>query len=334
MLRPLRRTSARVCAVTDVLQIETRGGGAASWFADFRVSSGEVHYLQTGARIPLDASLLAGVLAWLTYYVPIRVRAAVRRLTQPGPKLWFTPHLPRPWYLIWNASSWIGARPAASVCDADVGFYFEDATWGAGALGNGKPVVNGACTDVSKSSVALVFEQVFGYPLAVDPREAQGELVEKSELNGAHDGRIVNTPLQPRPGYVYQRLIETGDDAFVEDLRTPCVAGEPIVVFVKRRPRCDRFANRNASVALADPRQLFSPAERAKIRAFARAMHLDWGGLDILRDRATGRLYIVDVNKTDMAPLALPFADKMRASGKLGAALDRLIRELTQESAQ
>ena len=54
-------------------------------------------------------------------------------------------------------------------------------------------------------------------------------------------------------------------------------------------------------------------------------MKLDWGGLDILRDRANGRLYVVDVNKTDMPPLALPFRDKVRAIALLGDALKRLL---------
>jgi hypothetical protein len=303
---------------------------SAFWFSGVRFRDGEVHYTITGARIPIDASFLSGVLAWLTYYVPIRIRAAICRLARPGPKVWFTPHHPRPWYLIWNASSWIGARQAASACTADVGFYFEDATWGPGASSGSTPFVNGACTDVSKSHVARVFEIVFGYPLAVDPQTSNGELVEKSEFNGAHDGRVISGSAPPREGYVYQKLIETGDQDFVEDLRTPCVAGEPVVVFIKRRLRRSRFANQNASVSLADPRQIFSPTERANIKTFARAMNLDWGGLDILRDRVSGRIYIVDVNKTDMPPLALPFADKMRAISKLGAALDRLLRDFAQ----
>jgi hypothetical protein len=304
---------------------------AMSWFADFRVRDGHVHVLQTGARIGVNASLMGAVLAWLTYYVPIRVRAAVRHALRPGPKVWFTPHAPRPWYLIWNASAWIGARPAMSACDADIAFYFEDATWGEPPRSSGPgPVLNGACTDVSKSRVAAFFEQTFGYPLAVDPVRHRGPMVEKSELNGVHDGRIVWGPAPRREGHVYQRLVETGDQDFVEDLRTPCVAGEPVVVFIKRRRRDERFANHNSSVSLGDPRRLFSPHERDCIKAFARAMNLDWGGLDILRDRRSGRLYVVDVNKTDMPPLALPFLDKMRASSKLGAALERLIRDPAQ----
>jgi hypothetical protein len=182
--------------------------------------------------------------------------------------------------------------------------------------------------------VAAVFERVFGYPLAVDPAVYNGLVVEKSELNGAHDGRVISAPQPARADRVYQRLIETGDSDYVEDLRTPCVGGEPVVVFIKRRSRHERFANHNASVALGDPLELFSHAELGRIRLFARGMQLDWGGLDILRERKSGRLYIVDVNKTDMPPLALPFLDKMRASRKLGRALEGLVRQYSQRTKQ
>jgi hypothetical protein len=105
-----------------------------------------------------------------------------------------------------------------------------------------------------------------------------------------------------------------------------------VVVFIKRRPRAERFENHNTSVSLGDPKKLFSADEIEKIGVFAREMKLDWGGLDILRDRASGRLYIVDVNKTDMPPLALPFIDKMRASRRLGLALKELVRTFRARS--
>lgn len=299
-----------------------------SWFETFSIRDGVVHYHQTGARIHLNGMLVRDVLTWLTYYVPLRLRAAVHRAFRPGPRLWFTPHVPAPWYLIWNASAWIGAREAHSPEEADAAVYFEDATWGGGVRQAGLPCINGGCTDVSKSHVAAVFERVFGYPLRIDPKAEQGLAVEKSELNGAHDGRVIDCPGRTRPGLVYQRLVETGDDECVEDLRTPCVGGEPILVFIKRRPRTDRFANYNTTVNLAEPGRLFSEEELGRIRVFLREMRLDWGGLDILRERGSGRLYIVDVNKTDMPPLALPFADKMRASQRLGRALQRLIHDV------
>jgi hypothetical protein len=299
-----------------------------SWFSEFRIHEGIVHYHQTGARIRLDGALLWDILAWSTYYLPVRALALVRRIIDPGPRLWFTPQRPPPWYLAWIASSWIGARNAPSAECADAVFYFEDATWGQGIQSGSTPSINGACTDVSKSEVARVFERVFGYPLSITPEHETGLAVEKGEINGAHDGRIIECPQSATSHRVYQRLIETGAETYVEDLRTPCIGGKPIVVFVKRRPRSERFENHNTSVSLAEPERLFSPDEIAKIGVFAREMKLDWGGLDILRDRDSGRLYIVDVNKTDMPPLALPFLDKMRASRRLGIALKALVQDL------
>ena len=51
-------------------------------------------------------------------------------------------------------------------------------------------------------------------------------------------------------------------------------------------------------------------------------MRLDWGGLDVLRHAGDGKIYIVDVNKTDMGPpLALPIKEKLSAVKTLGLAL-------------
>ena len=74
------------------------------------------------------------------------------------------------------------------------------------------------------------------------------------------------------------------------------------------------------------PEAVYSSQELAAIRRFAAAMKLDWGGLDILREHSSGRLYIVDVNKTDVGPIiALSWRDKLRSTALLAAALQRLI---------
>jgi hypothetical protein len=305
-----------------------------SWLSTFSIRDGVVHYHDTGARIRLDAALVRDVLAWLTYYVPIRLNAAIRKIFMPGPRLWFMPKPPPPWYLIWNASAWIGARAALSAETADACFYFEDATWVSESDAVSRPCINGRCRDVSKTRVGEVFESVFGYELLIDPERAEGPAVEKGELNGAHDGAIVECPTARKAGRVYQKLIETGEGDLVEDLRTPCVGGEPVLVFIKQRRRKQRFANANTDVALAEVQEVFSAAELTQIRAFVREMQLDWGGLDILRERQSGRLYIVDVNKTDMPPLKLRFFDKMKASRKLGRALQDFVRAINQQGAE
>lgn len=300
------------------------------WASDFAIQGAQVRVKKTGADVRVDPALLADIATWLTYYIPVRARAAVLAVTRPGPAIWFAPDAPRPWYLAWLAAAWAGVRFVRSPRDADAAFYFEDATTGdAPPLPAGCPAINFACTDVSKSHVAAVFEQVFGYPLAVDPAVWRGPAAEKGELNGAHDGRVVDCPRPPAAGRVYQRLIDNVADGggHIEDLRTPCIGGRPVLVFLKRRPLHDRFANYNTSVALRRPQDLFSAEELEQIAAFAAAMHLDWGGLDILRDRGTGRLYIVDVNKTDMPPLRLPWRDKIRAVAMLAEALKALVAD-------
>jgi hypothetical protein len=176
---------------------------------------------------------------------------------------------------------------------------------------------------VSKSNVARACAAAFGHPLAVDPRLHVGPAVEKSEINAAHDGRIVQCPTQPAPGRVYQRVVDNrgADPSLVEDLRTCTVGGNPVVVFIKRRPVTKRFQNTNTDVVLRTPEEVFSAAEIAQISAFTREIGLDWGGVDVLRDRTDGTLYIVDANKTDMGPpITLNLPDKLIATRKLAAA--------------
>jgi uncharacterized secreted protein with C-terminal beta-propeller domain len=73
--------------------------------------------------------------------------------------------------------------------------------------------------------------------------------------------------------------------------------------------------------------EVFSADELAAIGRFCAEMKLDWGGLDILRDKATNKIYIVDANKTDMGPpTALPIADKMAATRIMAHGLTNWIK--------
>ena len=80
------------------------------------------------------------------------------------------------------------------------------------------------------------------------------------------------------------------------DLRTPCVGGAPTVVWEKTKPEAKRFAIHNSRAVLRDPSDVYSAEEIEQIRRFTARIGLDWGGLDILRDRHDGRILIVDVN--------------------------------------
>lgn len=297
-------------------------------FAGFAWSDGRLEVLKTRVRLKVDGRLIAEVAHWTVYLVILAVAATVARLLLRAPvRVWYAPDQAGPWYLLRGAALWAGFSVAPSPSQADVAVYFDDSTRGVAPLASGLAMINVACTDISKSKVARAFNEVFGYPIEVDPRRTTGTIVEKSDRNGVHDGRILTAPVHPRDNCVYERLVDTtGADGMVHDLRTPCVGGRPVVVWDKAKPAGDRFAIHNRRAVLREPAAVFSPEEIELIARFNARMGLDWGGLDILRDRADGRLYIVDVNKTDLGPvIALSWSDKVRSMNRLSRALVRMV---------
>ena len=292
-----------------------------SVFSDFDWSWRRVRVRETGAEIPFDAALVRDV--WRGgYYI---LRESMRRPASPLPmNVAYTPRAPRPWYLLWGALRQAGLSRTAAPTDITV--HFSDLTRVDAAPPSGA-TLNGACTDISKSHVAQIFETIFGYGLSLDPSKADGPYLEKGEENGVHDAQIHHLPTEAKPGRVYQKLIDNkvntkAGGATVLDYRCPTVFGDIPLVFLKERPVDQRFANLNTRVRMTTPTQCFTAEELSQIKTFCAAMRLDWGGLDILRDAADGRIYIVDVNKTDMGPpLALPIKDKLSAVKTLGLAL-------------
>lgn len=299
------------------------------WLKDFEFGLTGLTVRKTGARVPYSPSVFAQVFAWFSYYF---ASLGLERQSPPF-TIAFTPERARPWYLIWAVSRAAGGIYTSDPTNADVVMHFEDATYSPNAppsrIKPGAKLINFGCQDVSKSRVADACEKAFGYPLAVNPRTHAGPAVEKSEINAAHDGRIVQCPTEPAPGRVYQRVIDNrGADAdIVDDLRTCTLGGKAACVFIKRRPVTKRFLNTNTEVLLRKPEDVFTPAELDQISAFTRHIGLDWGGVDVLRDRASGKLYIVDANKTDMGPpISLNLPDKLRAARMLATAFGAYVR--------
>ncbi|WGM40703.1 hypothetical protein [Caulobacter sp. NIBR1757] len=301
---------------------------AAPWISDFAWENGRLRIRKTDIKLSLNGPVLAEIAAWALWLALLWPVAFLARQGRRQPlAIWFAPERPRPWYLVRAAAMWAGIDVARRPEEADAAFYFDDVTVGLPESAGRLRGLNFGCADVSKSHVAAVFEAVFGYPLSVDPMITAGPIVEKSEKNGVHDGRIVEGPLAPRPGHVYQKLIDTADrSGACHDLRTPCAGGAPVLVWTKLKPAGRRFAIQNRRATLHAPAEVFSPRELALIVAFNARMGADWGGLDILRDRQDGRIYIVDVNKTDLGPLiALSWIDKIRSMSRLAVALERLV---------
>ena len=298
------------------------------WLSDFAWQDGRILIRKTGIRLEISRALVHEIANWAIYLALLNVMAAFTWLRGVERKrIWFAPDRPRPWYLVRGAAMWTGIDVAATANAADAAIYFDDSTAGAPPPVDCTIRLNHRCTDIGKSHVAKVFEEIFGYSLSVDPMTVTGEIVEKPEKNGVHGGRIVMAPLSPKSGFTYQRVVDTRDsEGCCRDLRTPCAGGEAVIVWIKVKTPEGRFSINNRGALLADPMQVFSIEEREGIRAFCARMGLDWGGLDILRDRVDGRIYIVDVNKTDLGPvIALSWRDKVVSMNRLAQALRTLV---------
>ncbi|MEL6245392.1 MAG: hypothetical protein AAFY43_11100 [Pseudomonadota bacterium] len=290
------------------------------WLSDFKYDDGAILVKKTGHRVPANLSLAHDVFTWLSFYTLAQGWRSWRWITgHKRPSIAFYPDKPRPWYFIWPVMHVAGARLIDDPAEADIVFQFDDTTQTANtppSIRGSATMVNFACDDVSKTRVAEAFAKVAGYDLSVDPRTHDGPMVEKSEMNAAHDGRIIEGPMDPIPGKTYQRLIDNEiERGLVEDLRCCIVGGKVTLSFRKRRPLASRFLNENAEVLLDQPRNCYAPEEITLIEAFAAEIGLDWGGIDVLRDRTSGKVFIVDANKTDMGPpIALKLGDKLKAT--------------------
>ena len=298
-----------------------------NWLTDFKLEgNGSVLIKKTGHRLQLDLHLAHDIFTWFCFYFFAQAWRLGRRLSgHKRPSIAFAPDKPRPWYLIWPVMHVAGARLVDDPAKADIVMQFDDSTASSNILPNVPDTartVNFRCTDISESRVSEAFETVAGYSLKVDPETYDGPMVDKSEINAAHDGRVIAGPIPREEGRAYQRLIDnTVAGGLVEDLRTCTVNGEPVLTFIKRRPIARRFLNENCEVFLVSPQDVFTADELDVIRAFTKEIHLDWGGVDVLRDASDGRIYIVDANKTDMGPpVALPLGQKLRATRQLARA--------------
>jgi hypothetical protein len=192
--------------------------------------------------------------------------------------------------------------------------YWEDVTVRNGnevinEISKREKVVNLISADISKSLVDKIFTKVFGYSSLVDPACFSGPMVRKNETNAAHDGKIIQGPVDAEPGYVYQKLINNEcDGGLVADMRIPVINGIIPLVFIKYKTLETRFGvfrkwhHKLKDVEVHKPEDLLSLDEITKLIAFCSQSGLDYGEIDVLRNRDDGRIYVVDVNNTPTGP--------------------------------
>ena len=168
-------------------------------------------------------------------------------------------------------------------------------------------IVNMDCLDVSKKQVSAIFEKVFGYSVSVDPRLHRGKCVKKSNWNGLHVGEVLDGPVnEMQEGFVYEKLLNNQvAEGLVEDIRVPVFKRTIPFVYLKYRPIEQRLVDRaysNKKVIIAEVSERLSPAEIEKVGEFTQELGLDYGEIDILRNKDDGKIYIVDVNNNPAGP--------------------------------
>jgi len=200
----------------------------------------------------------------------------------------------------------------------DLAFYWDDTTFRKEQpvfkKFNPEKIMNINCTDISKEKISKIFEEIFNYSLNVDPEIYYGECVKKNNLNAKHDGVIVKCPVQnPEEGFVYQKVLNNKiNDNLVMDIRTPVLKGEIPFIYLKLKKIKDRFSNDLYKSEIAGSNEYLTQEEIKRISEFCSRIGLDYGELDILRNKDDGKIYIVDVNYTPWGPPAKLSEDESR----------------------
>lgn len=172
-------------------------------------------------------------------------------------------------------------------------------------------IINHSCNDISKEHVEKIFHHTFGYGTFIDPLTFQGKAVKKNNINAMHDGEIIHCPADHKEnGYIYQKLINNQtDNNLVEDLRITVINYTPALCQLKRRPVSARFSRQTSVTYLLNPDEVFTATEKQMISQFCTTLGLEFGSLDVLRDRDEQRIYIVDANNTPHGPSQLDKKD-------------------------
>ena len=139
----------------------------------------------------------------------------------------FVPESPRRNAALRNALAYMGFDTTPAKGETPVIMVaWEDETYKQEVSTDVK-AINGRCTDISKSFVDKIHRKVFGYGIEANPGSQGERILEKSDINGAHQARIVTTPVVTKEGFMYQKLIDTRKGLLYEDIR-PVVVGDRI----------------------------------------------------------------------------------------------------------
>lgn len=309
------------------------------YFRDIRISPKRIHVGTTGAVIDIDKSFRHDALSVFKIYAYFKWRQVkqVFKFSKPAKTIAFYPQFPGPWYNIWQVIRLAGLKTETNVAKADYVFIFEDKTiseYDKDIFNKlNIPLLNDRVDDISKEHVADVFKDVFEYALRINPLTHEGPAIQKSNGNGKHDGILIECPIEEQDlieGQTYQRLVDsTFNGQTSEDLRIAYALGEIALVYHKHKPLDNRFGTDYLRVDVMQADDVFSSQEISLIITFCQKMGLDFGAVDVMRDKHDKRIYIVDVNKTCMPVLCLSLKTQIESQQKIANALNRGLKRLS-----
>lgn len=250
----------------------------------------------------------------------------------------FYPEMPEPDSVVYQLCEYLDFTLSNNPTQSfDIAFKYFDATFFSADLLDiladiRDVVVNAHSLDISKQTMGEIFAEVFGYAIAINPTQATGLGVSKSNINRLRDGQCLTLPIAPaevKSYLVYQKFIDAEQDGQWLEYGVPIYDAFIPTVLLQSRPSSHataNFSDQFTNIQLVNVNNIFSEQEQQQLVTFAKKLGLDYGELDVLRDRHDGKIYVVDINNTPCEfPQNLTAATKKLLIKKLSDAFVPLI---------
>ncbi len=171
-------------------------------------------------------------------------------------------------------------------------------------------VVNAGCRDIGKDTLMKAFEDIFGYPIKIDPTSFSGRIAVKSIKNASKDCEFITGPISESevdPTLVYQVALDTtiNPSGYLEVLRLPVYNGKITVGWKSLYPQGYKSAAASFKPRFYTVDELLSSEEQRNLIQLCKEMRAEYCEIECMRDQA-GLLYAIDLNNTPHGPGRMP----------------------------
>ncbi len=151
--------------------------------------------------------------------------------------------------------------------------------------------VNAGCWDITKSKVDRIFNDI-----SIDPELYDGVCIKKSDRQSVQDVELVQCPVRPEPGYVYQKNIENKEgDRWIEYRVTYADGIKMILKYYNVLPFNLTSKEKKKRIIERIPiDSIFTASQEFELMIKCREFGFDYGEIDVLLD--DGYPVVIDVN--------------------------------------